>query len=153
MKKALFYPALVALILANLMVYSCQKENVVTAVPVTTDQEVGDRFVPCSPIYIANGVGLGICNIDNGTGTCNDPCNPGSTTNVAFDAVIANPQGFPLANSNYFSLMNPGPNPQAVGVYAGSCAGITTVIPAGGSRVFKVTFNALTGCCEITLGC
>ncbi len=35
MKKSIFFPAFFALILANLFVYSCQKENAVTGIPTT----------------------------------------------------------------------------------------------------------------------
>jgi hypothetical protein len=153
MKKALFYPALVALILTNVFVYSCQKEDVASTVPAVKELATVDRSAPCSPLMISNGVGLGICNIDNGTGSCVDPCNPGSTTNVPFEIVGVNPQNFAFLNSNVFSLTNPGPNPRSVGITAGVCAGIVAVIPAGATRIFKVTFNPATGCCVITPGC
>ena len=151
MKKALFYPALVALILANLIVYSCQKENVVTAVPVTTDQEVGDRAAPCSPINIANGVGLVICGIDNGAGSCSNPCNGAIASSS--DNVVASPQGFPFLNSNVISLTNTTGAPITCGIFAGTCAGIVATIPVGSIRVFRVTFNPFTGCCVVTPGC
>lgn len=154
MKKALFYPALIALILTNVFVYSCQKDDVAGTIPAVKELVTVDRAAPCSPLLITNGAGMGICNIDNGVGSCTDPCNPGSTTNVPFDVVANNSQNFAFQNSNVFSLINPDPNnPRTVGITAGTCAGIVAVIPAGGSRIFKVTFNAVTGCCDITPGC
>lgn len=151
MKKAVFYSALVGLILANLFVYSCQKDNAVTAPSATTEVAVVDRSAPCSPINIANGIGLVICGIDNGAGSCTNPCNPAVT--AAFDNVGASPQGFAFLNSNVFSLTNPTSADITAGIFAGVCTGIVATIPAGGVRIFKVTFNAGTGCCVVTAGC
>ncbi len=151
MKKALFYPALVALILANVIVYSCQKENVVTAVPVTTDQEVGDRAAPCSPINIAQGAGLIICGIDNGPMGCVNPCNGTIASSSA--PVVGNAAAFPFLQSNVISLTNPTGAPITCGIFAGVCAGIVATIPAGGVSIFRVTFNPATGCCVVTPGC
>ncbi|MBK6995392.1 MAG: hypothetical protein IPH31_10865 [Lewinellaceae bacterium] len=149
MKKALFYPALVVLILANVIVYSCQKEHVVTAVPVTTNQEVGDRAAPCSPINIANGVGLVICGIDNGAGSCSNPCTALPSTS---ELIVANAAAFPFLNSNVISLTNPTGADITCGIFAGTCAGIVATIPAGGVRIFRVTLS-MTGCCVVTPGC
>ena len=150
MKKALFYPALVVLILANVIVYSCQKEHVVTAVPVTTNQEVGDRAAPCSPINIANGAGLVICGIDNGTMNCPNPCTALPSTS---ELIVANAAAFPFLNSNVISLTNTTGAPITCGIFAGTCAGIVATIPVGSIRVFRVTFNPFTGCCVVTPGC
>lgn len=154
MKKALFYPALVVLILANVIVYSCQKEHVVTTVPVTTDQEVGERFAPCSPITITNGLGLGICNIDAGPYTCSEPCT-GTNTSVPFDIVNANPDNFAFTLAGTFSLMNPtgAPVNVTINLPGAGCAGQNFLIPAWGTRAFKVISNVTTGCCEVVPAC
>ncbi|MFN0174685.1 MAG: hypothetical protein ACKVU0_08575 [Saprospiraceae bacterium] len=150
MKKALFYPALVALILANVIVYSCQKEQVVTAVPVTTDQEVGDRFAPCSPLNIAQGNGLVICGIDNGPNVCANPCTGAASTSAT---VVGNAVAFQFNNSDAITLTNPTGANITCGIFAGTCAGIVATIKPSEIRVFRITFNPATGCCEVKPGC
>ena len=147
MKKVFFIPAVIALILANVIVYSCQKESVVTTVPVTTEQELGDRFAPCSPLWVSNGVGLIICGIDGGPVSCNQPCNP-SVINTS-DVVNANPDGFVFLNSSVISLMNPTGAPITCGIFAGTCAGRVATILPGFTHIFRVIFNPATGCCVV----
>lgn len=154
MKKALFYPALLTLILANIFVYACQKENPVSAVLGMQAVTVVDRSAACPQLTISNAIGFAICNIDNGPFGCSGPCPSGPVTNVKMDIIAASPQAFAFVNSDVFSLHNPNAGPINVGInITAGCTAQMFMIPGSGSRTFRVSFNAVTGCCEVVSPC
>lgn len=151
MNKKLFISALVVLVAANILVYSCKKENAITpANPVSNIVTLEDRNAGvCPQLTVTNGIGLSICGIDGGTATCASVC--GGSNNAA--AIGASPAVYGFSGST-FSISNPGANavPVALSFNCATMAAQVFWIPAGGSLTFRVAPDA-NGCCQAVSPC
>lgn len=144
MKKSIFFPALFALLFANIFVYSCRKDNAVPPAPANEESAAADRG-PCGSMTIVNGVGLRFCGPAGlGTGPCTLCGALASGLSVAASPTIVGVGGAgtkftvtnpTLANINVFFNFN-----------CVSGGGPFTILP-GATVVFDIIVDP-NGCCN-----
>ena len=153
MKKNTFLIALGALVLANLLVLACQKENAAPnpSQPNPVDQVSAERNGTCPDLWVYNGASLVVCGLDQG-----NHCTLCASNSLS-QTVVNNPQSLPFANSGVFSVYNP--NAHAVQYALGfNCATVgpqTFTIAGGATQIYHVDIVTVLGisCCVAHAGC
>lgn len=155
MKKGTFLFALVALVLANVIIFSCKKENAIipasNQIP-ATEISAGDRNATCPDIYVYRGRNLVICGIDGGSACY--LCSGSYSSATVMNNVV---ESFAFTNSSVFSIYNPtGSSIQyAVGFNCVNQNPQFFTIPAYTTQTYHVDIVNIGGgdCCVAHAGC